>query len=151
MQVASRQRFTTGVALVGASLVVASTVAPVPDVHLPDIHLPAIRTIEVDLAAAVNPLAIYSQVLHDALANVGTLAGNAKPGQVLAAILANQLNSAGTLGAALGETGASVGAALAQLPQTVQIAVGHLAAGNVAGAADALLQIPLALGLPLQS
>ena len=151
MQVASRPRFTTGVALVGASLVVASTVAPVPDVHLPDIHLPAIRTMDVDLAAAVNPLAIYSQVLHDALANVSTLAENAKPGQVLQAILANQLNSAGTLGAALGATGGAVGTALAALPQTVQTAVGQLAAGNVAGAADSLLQIPLTLGLPLQN
>jgi len=151
MQVASRPRFTTGVALVGASLVVASTVAPVPDVHLPDLHLPTIRTMDVDLAAAVNPLAIYSQVLHDALTNVGTLAANAKPGQVLEAILANQLNSAGTLGAALGATGGAVGGALAQLPQTVQTAVGQLAAGNVAGAANALLQIPLTLGLPLQN
>ncbi|MBP1817533.1 hypothetical protein [Mycobacterium sp. OAE908] len=150
MQVASRPRFTTGVALVGASLVVASTVAPVADVHLPDIHLPAIRTMDVDLTAAVNPLAIYSQVLHDALTNVSTLAENAKPGQVLQAILANQLNSAGTLGAALGATGGAVGGALAQLPQTVQTAVGQLAAGNVAGAANALLQIPLTLGLPLQ-
>jgi hypothetical protein len=151
MQVASRPRFTTGVALVGASLVVASTVAPVPDVHLPDIHLPAIRTMDVDLAAAVNPLAIYSQVLHDALTNVSTLAENAKPGQVLQAILANQLNSAGALGAALGSTGGAVGGALAELPHTVQTAVGQLAAGNVAGAADTLLQIPLTLGLPLQN
>ncbi|MBE1549979.1 hypothetical protein GGC64_004019 [Mycobacterium sp. OAS707] len=151
MQVASRPRFTTGVALVGASLVVASTVAPVADVHLPDIHLPAIRTMDVDLTAAVNPLAIYSQVLHDALTNVSTLAENAKPGQVLQAILANQLNSAGTLGAALGATSGAVGGALAQLPQTVQTAVGQLAAGNVAGAANALLQIPLTLGLPLQN
>jgi hypothetical protein len=151
MQVASRPRFTTGVALVGASLVVASTVAPVADVHLPDIHLPAIRTMDVDLTAAVNPLAIYSQVLHDALTNVSTLAENAKPGQVLQAILANQLNSVGTLGAALGATGGSVGSALTQLPQTVQTAVGQLAAGNVAGAANALLQIPLTLGLPLQN
>jgi hypothetical protein len=151
MQVASRPRFTAGVALVGASLVVASTVAPVPDVHLPDIHLPAIRSMDVDLAAAVNPLAIYSQVLHDALTNASTLAENAKPGQVLQAILANQLNSAGTLGAALGATGGAVGTALAALPQTVQTAVGQLAAGNVADAANSLLQIPLALGLPLQN
>lgn len=151
MQVASRPRFTTGVALVGASLVVASTVAPVGDVHLPDLHLPAMRSIDVDLAAAVNPLAIYSQVLHDALANIGTLAENAKPGQVLQAILANQLGGVGELGAAVGQTGASVGSTLAQLPQTVTTAVGQLAAGNVAGAADTLLQLPLALALPLQS
>jgi hypothetical protein len=151
MQVASRPRFTTGVAVVGASLVVASTVAPVSNVHLPEIHLPAIRTMDVDLAAAVNPLEIYSQVLHDALGNVSSLVGNAKPGQVLEAILANQLSSVSGVGAALGQTGGAVGAALAQLPQTVQTVVGQLAAGNVSGAADALLQVPLELALPLQN
>jgi hypothetical protein len=142
MQVVSRPRFTTGVALIGASLVVASTVAPVGDVHLPDLHLPAVRTMDVDLAAAVNPLAIYSQVLHDALANVSTLAENAKPGQVLAAILSNQLDNLTTVGSGLGA------ALTTQVPQLVETAVTQLVSGNVAGAANALLQIPLAVGLP---
>ncbi len=143
MQVASRPRFTAGVALVGASLVVASTVAPVPDVHVPDLHLPAIRSMDVDLAAAVNPLAIYSQVLHDALANVSTLAENAKPGEVLQAILSNQLGNLTTVGGAIGTS------LTTQVPQLVESAVAQLAAGNVAGAANSLVQIPLAVGLPL--
>jgi hypothetical protein len=142
MQVAVRPRFTAGVALVGASLVVASTVAPVPDIHLPDVHLPALRTVEVGLAAAANPLAIYSQVLHDALANVSTLAENAQPGVLLKQLLANGLNDVTTVG------GGIASALTTQVPALVATAVTQLAAGNVAGAANALLQIPLAVGLP---
>jgi hypothetical protein len=142
MQVASRPRFTTGAALVGASLVVASTVSPAPDIHLPDLHLPAIRTAEVDLAAAVNPLEIYSQVLQSALANVGTLAENAQPGVLLNQLLANGLNTVTTVG------GGVATALTTQVPQLVQTAATQLVAGNVEGAANALLQIPLAVGLP---
>jgi len=52
MEVASRPRFTAGIALVGAGIVAASTVSPVSHIHLQDVHLPALRTVEVDLAAA---------------------------------------------------------------------------------------------------
>ena len=149
MQVAVRPRLTAGVALVGASLVVASTVAPVPDVHLPELHLPSIRTAEVDLAAAVNPLEVYSKVLQDALANIGTLTENTHPGQVLSQVLANQLGGVATIGTALGASGGAIGGALAQVPALAQTAIGQLAAGNVSGAADSLAQIPLALGLPI--
>ena len=142
MQVASRPRFAAGVALVGASLVVASTVSPVPDIHLPDIHLPAIRTADINLAAAVNPLEVYVQVLQNAVAGADTLAKNAEPGLVLKQILANQLSSLTTLG------GDIATALTTQVPQLVQTAVAQLAAGNVGGATDALLQIPLAVGLP---
>jgi hypothetical protein len=143
MQVAARPRFAAGVALVGASLVVASTVTPVPDIHLPDVHLPAIRTAEVDLAAAVNPLELYSQVLQSALANVSTLAENAEPGVLIKQLLANALNTATTVG------GGVASALTTQVPQLVQTAVTQLVAGNVAGATNALLQIPLAVGLPV--
>jgi hypothetical protein len=143
MQVAARPRFTAGVALVGASLVVASTVTPVPDIHLPDVHLPALRTAEVDLAAAVNPLELYSQVLQAALNNVGTLAENAQPGVLIKQLLANGLNTVGTVG------GGVATALTTQVPQLVQTAVTQLVAGNVAGATNALLQIPLAVGLPV--
>lgn len=142
MQVAVRPRLTAGVALVGASLVVASTVAPVPDIHLPEMHLPALRTAEVGLAAAVNPLEVYAQVLQTALANAGALAANAKPGQVLEQLLANGLANVTTVGGGLAT------ALTTEVPQLVQTAVTQIVAGNVTGAANALLQIPLAVGLP---
>lgn len=141
MHVAVRPQLAAGVALVGASVIAASSVAPLPDAHLPEL-LPAIRTAEVNLAAAVNPLAIYSQVLQDALANVSELAANAQPGEVLKAILGNQISNLTSLG------GDVATALTTQVPQLVQTAVGQLAAGNIAGAANALLEIPLAVGLP---
>ncbi|OBF41046.1 hypothetical protein A5724_05580 [Mycobacterium sp. ACS1612] len=125
--------------------------APVSDVHLPDLHLPTVRSMEVDLAAAVNPLAIYSQVLQDALANIQTLGENFKPGQVLQAILANQLSGVNGVGTALGQTGSDLGAVVAQLPATVQTVVSQLAAGNISGATNTLLTVPVEAVLPLQN
>lgn len=149
MQTAVRPRFTAGVALVGAGVIAASAVSPMPDIHLPDVHLPAVRTIDVGLAAAVNPLDVYGKVIQDALANAGQLVENAKPGQVLAQILANQLGSAGALGGALQHTGDAIATALStQVPALLQTALSQLTTGNVAGAADSILQIPLVIGLP---
>src|SRR6478609_4209125 len=149
MQAAVRPPFAAGVALVGASVIAASAIAPLPEVHLPHVHLPAIHMADVNLAAAVNPLEVYAQVFQSALANVGTLAENAVPGQLLQQLLANQLSSAATLGSALQTTGGNIaGAITTQVPQLLQTAVTQLAAGNVAGATDALIQLPLAVGLP---
>ena len=149
MQAAVRPPFAAGVALVGASVIAASAIAPLTEVHLPHVHLPAIHMADVNLAAAVNPLEMYAQVFQNALANVGTLAENAVPGQLLQQLLANQLSSAATLGSALQTTGGNIlGAITTQVPQLLQTAVTQLAAGNVAGATDALIQLPLAVGLP---
>jgi hypothetical protein len=143
MHVAVRPPLAAGVALVGASVIAASSMAPLPNAHLPEL-LPAIRTAEVNLAAAVDPFTIYSQVLQDALANVSSLVTNAQPGQVLSAILGNQIGN-------LTSVGGAVATALTTLPQAVQTAVGQLAAGNLEGAANTLLGIPLAVGLPALS
>jgi hypothetical protein len=149
MQVAVRPHVTAGVALVGASLIAASTISPTPDIHLPEVHLPAIHTANVHLAALVNPLEVYAQVFQDALANAGTLAENALPGQLLKQLIANQVSSAATLAAALQTTGGDVATALTtQVPQLLQTAVTQLAAGNVSGAVNSLLQGPLAVVLP---
>ncbi|WP_029113607.1 hypothetical protein [Mycobacterium sp. URHB0044] len=149
MQVAVRPHVTAGVALVGASLIAASTISPMPDIHLPEVHLPAIHTANVHLAALVNPLEVYAQVFQDALANAGTLADNALPGQLLKQLIANQVSSAATLAAAVQTTGGDIATALTtQVPQLLQTAVTQLAAGNVSGAVNSLLQGPLAVVLP---
>lgn len=150
MQAAVRRpHLTAGVALVGAGLIAVSTVSPVPNIHLSDVHLPSIRAIDVGLTAAVNPLDVYGKVIQDALANAGTLAENAKPGQVLAQILANQMGSAGALGEALQQAGGTIANALTtQVPALLQTALGQLSAGNVSGAVDSIIQIPLIIGLP---
>lgn len=143
MEVASRPRFTAGVALVGAGIVVASTVSPVSHIHLQDIPLPALRTAEVDLAAAVNPLEVYAQVIKNAMAGASTLAKDAKPGEVIKQVLANELSNVTTAGGDLADV------LKTQVPQLVQTAVTQLGAGNVEGATNTLLQIPLAVALPV--
>jgi hypothetical protein len=149
MQVAARPRFTAGVALVGAGVIAASTMVPAPDIHLPDVHLPSIRTIDVGLAAAVNPLDVYGKVIQDALANGTAIFDAAKPGQLLTQIFANQMGDAGALGEALQHAGGTIGTALTtQIPALLQTALGQLSAGNLVGATDSVLQIPLIIGLP---
>jgi hypothetical protein len=142
MEVANRQRLTAGVALVGASLVVASTVSPVSEFSLPEIHVPTIRTADVSLAAAVNQLAIYEQVFQNALAGATTLVENAKPGAILQQILKNQLGGLSTI------TGDLTDIFGEQVPQLLQTVVTDLASGNVEDATNALLTLPLAVGLP---
>lgn len=144
MQVAVHPGVRAGVAVVGAGLIAASTIAAVPDVHLPSVP------IEFGLTAAVNPLDVYPELIRDALDNAGTLADSARPFQLLRQIAQNQFASASALVDALAATGDDVGAALGtQVPALLRTAVDEFAAGNVAGATDALVQIPLVLGLPL--
>lgn len=140
-----------GVALVGASVVAASSIAPLPDVHLPDIHAPALveRAFDVSLTAASDPLAAYSQVLQNALAGLNTLISTAQPGQVLSEVLANQSANAAEALAAVGSAGGAVAGALAQAPAALITAAGQLAAGNISGATNTLLQLPLDIALPL--
>jgi hypothetical protein len=150
MHVAARRPYlAAGVALVGASVIAASSVSPLPDVHLPEVHLPAISAAKVNLAALANPLEVYAQVFQTALANLGQLADDAVPGQLLHQIVANQLSSAGTLGAGLATTGQDIEKAAAQLPATVATAASQLAAGNVSGAVNTLLGVPLSVALPV--
>ena len=65
MQKAVRSYITTGIALVGAGAIVMSpiSVAP-PEVHVPAVHASAMS---VDLAAAVNPITEWVQVLQTSL------------------------------------------------------------------------------------
>lgn len=149
MQVAVRPSFTAaGVALVGASVFAASAISPMPDIHLPSVSLPAMHSVEVGLAALANPLETYAKVFQDAVANVNTLAANTVPFQVLNQIIANQIASATTLVDGLQTTGGAIADAVAQVPAQLTNAVTQLAAGNLAGAVNTLLGIPLAVVLP---
>ncbi|TPG34889.1 hypothetical protein [Mycolicibacterium hodleri] len=150
MQVAVRRpHFATGVALVGASVIAASAVTPIPDIHLPEIQLPSIHVADVRLAALANPLDTYAQVFHTALAGANTLIENTVPGQLLAQLLANQLSSGATLLNGLASTAGGVAAATAQIPAELSTAVGQLAAGDVEGAVNTLLGLPLSVAAPI--
>jgi len=152
MQAAVRPNLAAaGAALIGASVVAASTIAPPPEVHLPDIHAPAVveRVFDVSLTAAANPLAAYSHVVQAALTNINSLIESAEPGRVLGEVLANQSTNLGQALGAVGVAGGAVAGAAARVPAVLLTAAGQLAGGNIAGATDTLLQLPLQLALPL--
>ena len=146
MQRAVRSSVTAGVALIGAGVIVASPIAPpVPDIHLPAIHVDATR-----LVAAVSPIDAYNAVFEAAAANIQALGAAADPGEVLKQIAANQMASFGALGTALGASGNELFTALtATTPELLNTVVTSLAAGNVEAATNALLTVPVAVGLPL--
>lgn len=141
MQSAVHPRLSVGVALVGAGLIAASTVAPVVGTHLPSVD------VSVDLAAAVNPFEAYSHLVQDAIGNTSALVENARPFELLQRIALNRLAGGSELADAIASN--DLGEALTTAQELVQTAVDELAAGNVAGATDALVQIPLVVGLPL--
>jgi len=138
-----RPHFAAGVAFVGASVIAAAAVTPMPEIHLPDVSLPSIHAAEVNLAALANPLEVYAQVFQTALANTNTLVQNTVPGQLLNQILQNQVSSAATLLGGLSTAGGGIAAAATQVPAALATAVTQLAAGNVEGAVNTLLGIPL--------
>jgi hypothetical protein len=147
MQVASRPRFAAGVALVGASVVVASTVSPVRDIHLPDIHLPALRTAEINLAAAT-----YAEVFQEAAANAQALLTTfkANPTPILSQIAQNQVTTLENLMAGLQTTGGAISTALTTtVPPLLQAARTDLVSGNVEGAINNVLGATLAVAFPI--
>jgi hypothetical protein len=133
------------VALFGAGIIAASPIAPpVPDIHLPAIHLDA------SLAAAVSPIDAYKAVFEAARTNLEALAAAAVPGEVIKQIVANQTASFGALGTALGASGSELFTALTKTsPDLLKTVLTSLAAGNVEAATNALLTVPVAVGLPL--
>ncbi|BBY61798.1 hypothetical protein MHEL_00410 [Mycolicibacterium helvum] len=133
-------------ALLGAGVIAASPIAPpVSDIHLPAIHVDATT-----LAAAVSPIDAYKQLFETAAANLQTLVDAADPGAVIKQIVANQAASFSALGSALGAAGQDLFTALTvTTPDLLKTVVTSLAAGNVEAATNALLTVPLAVGVPL--
>jgi hypothetical protein len=150
MQVAARRpSFAAGVALVGASAIIASAVTPTPDIHLPNIEIPAaVHAANVQLAALANPLEVYAKVFQTAFDNINTLAQNTVPGQLLGQLITNQITSGTALFNGLATAGGGIANQVGQVPAELTTAVGQLAAGNVEGAVNTLLTVPLAVLSP---
>ncbi|MDT5174330.1 MAG: hypothetical protein QOG37_1581, partial [Mycobacterium sp.] len=151
MQVASRPRLHTGIALVGASVIAVCPLAP----SMPDIHLPSVQSAAVKLAATtdqlVNPIEQWAQVIQTTIANLGQLGQQlaADPAPILQQIIANQSANAAILGNAAGAASTAITTALQSLPAALQSAATQLTAGDVTGAVTALTGpvLPLVLGL----
>src|SRR5690348_8011292 len=154
MEVASRPRFTAGIALVGAGIVAASTVSPVSHIHLQDVHLPALRTVEVDLAAAALAATppSYAEVLQQAVTNAQALVKTfvANPTPILSQIARNQATTLQNLMAGLQTTGGDISTALkTTVPPLLQAAFSDLQSGNVEGAINNVLNATLATAFPI--
>jgi len=153
MHTAVRPYATAGVALVGASVIaVAPMAAPLPDVHIPSLHASA----PVELAAFVNPITEWVNVITTTVANLGGLGQEiaANPAPILTQIIANQIGYVGDLTKAAQDLVTALQTQLSQLPATLQTAFGQLAAGNIFGAVDtvwsyALTTLIVGVGLPV--
>ncbi|WP_396931379.1 hypothetical protein [Mycolicibacterium sp.] len=145
MQRAVRSSVTASVAFLGAGVIAASPIAPpVSHIHLPAVHFDA------SLAAAVSPIDSYREVFEAARTNLQALVDAADPSEVLKQIVANQVASFSALGTALGDAGSGLFTALTKTsPDLLKTVLTSLAAGNVEAATNALLTVPVAVGLPL--
>ena len=150
MSTAVRRPIAAGVALLGASAIAISPITPAPDLSLATLNPPALYSAGVDLLASSDVLAVYQKVFADAGAGLDALIANAEPGQLLKQFIDNQIASATALAAGLGGTASGIADALkTEVPQLLQAAVTALAAGQLSEAFDNLVQIPLAVALPI--
>lgn len=154
MQISVRPYLTSGVAVVGATVVAMSPISPV--VPSDAAAAPVVVARPVQLAASVNPVTAYLELIENTVNNVAGLGQSilANPAPILQQVITNQLTNAGALLAGL-ET---LGADLVENLQTIaapalQDAVAAIAAGNFVAAAPnvvtALFQPLLFAALPL--
>ena len=142
MQVAVRSYLAAGIATVGASAIVLSPVSPVVprDIHLPRVDV----SIPVELAAAVNPIQAYLDLVNNTVKNLSSVGQTIlqNPAPILQQILANQFSSAGELLTALQQAGGQLLDNVSTIvPQQLQEALANLAAGNIVGVGQNVVNI----------
>ncbi|AMO62867.1 PE-PGRS family protein [Mycolicibacterium phlei] len=150
MQIAVRPPVKAGIAVLGASALAITPIAVTP----PDIKSPAhaFSSAAVALSASPSPIDFYAEVFERSLDNVGQMAEIflSRPIPILQAILANQFANVETLVSALQSAGNGLVTALTeQIPEDLQQAVEYLGQGNVEGALNTLLTVPLTIAIPL--
>jgi len=142
MQVAVRSYLAAGIATVGASAIVLSPVSPVVprDIHLPSVEV----SIPVELAAAVNPIQAYLDLVNNTVKNLSSVGQTIlqNPAPILQQILANQFSSAGELLSALQQAGGQLLDNVSTIvPAQLQEALANLAAGNIVGVGQNVVNI----------
>ncbi|OBA75160.1 hypothetical protein A5642_08310 [Mycolicibacterium mucogenicum] len=114
--------------------------APVTHQPAPDLHLPALHASAVQLAAQVNPITQWGQIITEALQNTkGIVTGViADPAPVLGQVVRNQIASAVAVGGSVRDYLVAVGQQLGTTPESLKQAFQQLAAGHVADAVQTL-------------
>lgn len=152
MQLAARPYLAAGVSLLGAGAIAISPVAP----PMPDITVPAISSAAVNLSAATDPIQAYVDLFTNTFTNVQARIGDelADPVPILRQVVANQIDSATEIAAALQKAGASLAKSIdpsnpLSFPAKFRDAFEELSAGNIEGAVAAVWQAVLinALGV----
>jgi hypothetical protein len=136
-QLALNRTVTTGVALVGASAIALTPIVTIP----PNIQLPSIRGAETELAAFVNPIQEWVEVVGTSFANLSALGTQfqADPLPILGQLLQNQMANVTALFDAGEQTLGLAVSTFASLPQTLFTAAQQVAQGQVADAVQTLL------------
>ncbi|MUL66235.1 hypothetical protein BOO86_17320 [Mycobacterium sp. CBMA 234] len=121
-------------------------VSPITPQAMPNLHLPTVHASAVQLAAQVNPIAQWGQVITEALANTKNLATEiiANPAPVLTQVLTNQLASAVLLGGSIRDFLVASGQQLAQTPEQLKTAFQQFAAGQISDGLQTLMGAALA-------
>jgi hypothetical protein len=135
MQVAVRPYLNAGVALVGASVIAVAPVVAPPTY----IEVPKVISAAVVLAASVNPIEAYGQLLSNTINNTGALANQAFSSGVaplLQQFIVNQLTLFQGLNTAFNEVFSSSNPS--GLPAILQTALSQLASGQIQAAAETI-------------
>ena len=130
MQLALNRTVTAGVALVGASAIaLMPIVASSADVQLPSIH-----SAEVQMAAFVNPIEEWVQVIGTSFTNLSALGTQVQddPTPILSQLATNILANAKTLVDTASQTFGQAVTTFASMPQAFLTAAQQVAAGPVA-------------------
>ena len=136
----TRPYLNAGVALVGASVIAVAPLAPAP----PHISLPSVQQAEVALAAAVNPIEAYLDLVNNTVGNLSSLGQTllANPAPILQQLLKNNFATATDLLAALQTSGGQLFDNLATIvPQQVQEALANLTQGNIVGVGQNVVNV----------
>lgn len=154
MSLALRPYVTAGVALVGASVIAATPLAP-PPVAI-DSAVARVSTAAVDLTAAVDPIAAWSDLFThtpESLLALGNLIAE-NPAPVLGQIVANWSGYAQTYSTALQSAGTGLSNFLTTtLPMALQQFSNQLMSGDMYGASqtfsNALFNLAFGAGFPM--
>ncbi|SBS78477.1 conserved membrane hypothetical protein [uncultured Mycobacterium sp.] len=158
MQLALNRTVTAGVAFVGASAIALTPIVA----YSPAIQLPSLRSAEVQMAAFVNPIEEWVQVIGTSFTNLSALGTQVQtdPTPILSKLASNFFANASTIVDTASQTIGQAVATFAAIPQGFFNAASQVAAGHIAEAVQTiwgtvllppafLLIIPISAAIPM--
>ncbi len=136
MQFALNRTVTTGVALLGASAIALTPMVAAS----PGLQLPSLRSAEVQMAAFVNPIEEWVQVIGTSFANLSALGTQVQndPTPILSQLATNFFANASTIVNTASQTFGQAVATFASYPQALFTAGSQIAAGQVSDAVQTI-------------